>query len=119
MKIFILTSFIFMMSVFSSSALLAKDKPFFYDDHGKRDPLWRLVSPSGMIMNYELDLSIVDLNLEGIVAGKGGDNLVIINGQVIKQDAFIGQFKVAEIHKNSVVLVQGQQRFELKLKKEE
>ncbi len=113
MKIFIFSVLIFWVSV-----SFAEEKPFVYDDHGKRDPLWRLVTSSGMIMNYERDLSILDLSLEGVMAGRSG-NLAIINGQVVKEKAYIGQFMVVEVKTASVILIQGQQKFELKLKKED
>ncbi len=119
MRKIILTGYIVMLSVSFSSVLFAEEKPFVYDDHGYRDPFWQLVTPSGMIMNYEKNLSILDLTLEGIMAGKGNNNLAIINGQVVKKNGHIGQFLVVEINKDSVILAQDEQRFELKLIKEE
>ena len=108
-----------MLFIGFSSVVFAEEKPFVYDDHGNRDPFWRLVTPSGMIMNYEKNLSILDLTLEGVMEGKGNKNLAIINGQIVKKNGHIGQFLVVEINKNSVILAEGEQRFELKLIKEE
>jgi len=48
-----------------------------------------------------------------------GDSLAIINGRIVKPNDMIGQFTVSSIGANSVVLIKGDQEFELKLKKEE
>ena len=96
-----------------------KQEPFVYDDRGKRDPLWQLVSPSGVILNYETDFLITDLSLEGIMAGKDGKNYAIINGRILKAKDTIGQFVVEQIDDNRIVLKKGKQKFELKLTKDE
>ena len=93
--------------------------PFVYDDQGRRDPFWRLVSPSGAILNYETDFLITDLALEGIMAGKDGENYAIINGRILKATDIIGQFVVEKIDDDRIVLKKGRQKFELKLKREE
>ena len=97
-----------------------KDVSFTYDDHGRRDPFWRLVTPSGMIMNYETDLSITDLSLEGILMGQQREKcLAIINGQVLRIGQKIGPFEIVDIREDAVALKQGQQVFQLKIKKED
>ncbi len=97
-----------------------KEAPFVYDDHGRRDPFWRLVTPSGMIMNYETDLSITDLSLEGILMSQERDKcLAIINSQVLKIGQKIGPFEIVDIKEDAVSLKQGQQIFRLKIKKED
>lgn len=90
-----------------------------YDSHGRRDPLWPLVSPSGSILSYETEFQVTDMNLEGIISGAGGQNLAIINGQIVQGNDRLGPFTVTRIEKDSVVLRKDQQIFELKLKKEE
>lgn len=97
----------------------AESTPFVYDDHGKRDPLWSLVNASGNIISYETDLISTDLNLEGIMVGADGRSLAIINGKVLKENERIGQFSVLSISKDSVIISKEDQKFELKLKKEE
>ncbi len=97
----------------------ASEESFVYDDRGRRDPLWRLVSPSGAILNYETDFLITDLSLEGIMAGKDGKNYAIINGRILKTADVIGKFTVENIGDNKIVLKKGKRKFELKLKKEE
>lgn len=92
---------------------------FIYNDHERRDPFWPLVSSEGGIVSYETDLQITDLNLEGIITGAGGKNLAVINGRIVKRNDSIGKFTVTEIKSAAVVLLKGQERYELKLKKED
>lgn len=94
-------------------------KPFVYDDNGRRDPLWPLVNSNGAILNYESEFLITDLALEGIMVGTDGENLAIINGRVLKANDSIGQFAVERIAGDSIILKKGKQKFELKLKKGE
>jgi len=96
-----------------------ENEQFVYDDQGRRDPFWRLVSPSGAILNYETDFLITDLALEGIMAGKDGKNYAIVNGRILKAADVIGQFVVERIDDDRVILKKGRQKFELKLKKGE
>lgn len=90
-----------------------------YDSHGKRDPFWPLVSPSGNIINYETEFQVTDMKLEGIMSGAEGQDLAIINGHIVQRNDRLGPFTVARIEKDLVVLMKDQQEFELKLKKEE
>lgn len=91
-----------------------------YDDHGRRDPLWPLVSPAGNIIDYEKkEFQFTDLKLEGIISGAGDKNLAIINGQILKANDQVGSFVVTRIGKDTVVLMKDQQEFTLELKKEE
>ena len=93
---------------------------FRYDDHGRRDPLWPLVSPAGNIIDYEKkEFQFTDLKLEGIISGQGDQNLAIINGQILKVHDQVGTFVVTNIGKDEVVLTKDQREFRLELKKEE
>ena len=110
---------VFLIFLTSRSAAADDNQPFVYDDHGRRDPLWKLVTPEGAIQNYETDFLITDLALEGIMAGEDGENFAIINGRVLKQNDAIGQFVVDHIGDDMIVLEEGRKKYELKLKKEE
>lgn len=91
-----------------------------YDDHGRRDPFWSLVDAQGIIINYDKkDLAITDLLLEGIMMGHAGDNLAIVNGNIVRTGDTIGAFVVERIDFNAVFLKRGPERFSLRLKKEE
>ena len=91
---------------------------FSYNDKAKRDPFWPLVTPTGSINTYETDFILSDLVLEGIMADKDS-NFAIINGRILKKNDRIGQFVVMTVGENSVVLVDDDEQFELKLKKGE
>ena len=91
---------------------------FIYNDHDRRDPFWPLVTSTGSINTYETDFLLSDLILEGIMADKG-NNVAIINGRILKTNDRIGQFVVVTVRDSSVILVNGDQQFELKLKKGE
>ncbi len=96
----------------------AEEAPFIYNDHGKHDPFLPLVSSAGAIVTYDADLTMNDLVLEGIVAdAKGGSNLAIINGKVVKNKDKVGLFVIDIINEDSVELLKDAQRFTLKLKK--
>lgn len=97
----------------------AADKKFVYEDHGRRDPFWPLVSSSGVFLHYGTDLVASDMVLEGIVADKNGKNIAIINSMVITVNDRIGLYVVEKIETDRVMLIKGQERYILKLKKEE
>lgn len=94
-------------------------QPFVYEDRGKRDPFWKLIGPGGVIVNYEKDILISDMVLEGTVVEASGDSIAIINGNIVKLNDHMGLFIIKEITPNAVILQKGQERFTLKLKKEE
>ena len=92
---------------------------FIYDDYGKRDPFWRLVTASGAIVTHEKDLLISDMILEGIMTEGDGNNIAIINGRIVKADDAIGAFVIKKIDTDTVILERGKKVFTLKLKKED
>jgi hypothetical protein len=102
-----------------SNAAYAQEEGFVYDDHGRRDPFWQLVSPTGTVFNYETDFLITDLALEGVMAGTEGENAAIINGRILRIKDAVGQFIVERIDEDSVILKKGKQKFQLKLEKGE
>ncbi len=99
-------------------AALATTPEFSYNDHGKRDPFWPLVSPTGELINYEKGFQLTDLKMEGIMVVDNGKNLAIINGKVIKENDHLGPLTVIEIKKDMVIFSNGQEKFELRMKKE-
>lgn len=92
---------------------------FVYEDHDKRDPLWKLIGPRGSILSYDKDVQATDLLLEGVMAEPGGESVAIINGNIVKVGDKIGLFVITNIQTNEVTLEKGQETFTLKLKKEE
>ena len=99
--------------------VFAEGVQFNYDDHGKRDPFWRLVSPGGGIISYETDLSPSEMTLEGIIYDSGGNSLAIINGNIFKANDKFGLSVISKIEEKKVILLKGQESFILELKKEE
>ncbi len=98
---------------------ITEKSPYSYDDHGKRDPFWHLVNTYGMIVNYDSDLLIADLLLEGIIFDEGGKSMAIINGSIVKEGGKLGQFTISKIKKDLIILLNGGQQHELLLEKEE
>lgn len=90
---------------------------FVYDDHGKRDPLWPLVTPGGAIRYFDAKISVEDMRLEGVMLGD--ENLAIINGKVVKVNDNIGGFVVKMIDANAVTIEKEGKEYDLKLKKGE
>lgn len=105
--------------IFTASIILAQETPYVYTDHNKRDPFWRLVGPDGTILNYEMDLVISDMILEGVIYDPNGKSLAIINGKVVSRNGKIGLFMVSEIYEDKVILYKGSERYILQIKKEE
>ena len=81
--------------------------------------MWSLVTESGVVQNFDNDLHVSELTLQGIVTDPMGKNAAIINGRIIKKNEMVGQYLVVEITKDTVELTKGQEKFRLKLQKEE
>ncbi len=90
---------------------------FVYDDHGKRDPFKPLVSPVGTVLAYDADMSVAEMNLEGVLTDAQGGNLAIINGKVVKTADPIGPWKVDAIGTDYAELSKDGQKVTLKVKK--
>lgn len=101
------------------SGNVSAGESFLYNDHGKRDPFWKLVTSSGAVMNYDTDLLVSDMALEGIIYDPGGNSLAVINGAVVKANTRIGLYVVSKIEEKKVTLFKGEEKFILELKKEE
>ncbi len=104
---------------FSSLVKAEKEPAVVYDDHGKRDPFLRLVDQNGNSINAEKDMQTSDMILEGIIADKSGNNVAIVNGNVVKVNDTVGSFVITAIQPHEVILTKGEERVVLKLKKEE
>jgi len=105
--------------ILSAPWLFAQEEGFVYKSNEKRDPFWPLVTPNGTITSYEKDLSVYDMDLEGIIVGDDGNNLAIINGIIVQTKDKIGNYVIFEIGQRSVILLKGQEKIELNLKKED
>ena len=102
--------------IVTATTLYADEKLFVYDDHGKHDPFWPMVSPSGTLITFDEDLTAADMTLEGIVADAKGNNLAIINGRIVKKGDEIGSYTIEAVGHKLVDLSKGQEHLTLKLK---
>jgi hypothetical protein len=114
MKFWVVISFLLM-----TSSVHAQEEKFVYGDHGRRDPMKPLVSPTITFVDYETDFRVTDLRLEGIMSGQDGQSIAVINGQIVKTNDKVGEFVIMRITTDTVELKGGEQKFQLKLKKEE
>ena len=99
--------------------MAVEEGTFMYDDHGQRDPFWKLVSQSGVITSYGTDVQISDMVLEGVIFDPRGQSLAIINGKVMKLNEQVGMYTIVEIYQDKVVLLKDEHRYILEIKKEE
>jgi hypothetical protein len=114
MKLWIVIGYIFF-----AANVQAQEEKFVYDDQGLRDPMRPLVSPTITFVDYETDFRVTDLRLEGIMSGQDGQSIAVINGQIVKTNDKVGEFIIMRITSDTVELKGGEQKFQLKLKKEE
>lgn len=99
---------------------LVEREPFIYNDAGKRDPFWPLVSEGGVIIRYdETSLSASDMVLMGVMTGADNKNVAVINGKIVKEGDSVGLFKVICVDTDRVILDNGNEDITLQLRKEE
>lgn len=82
-----------------------------YQGAGKRDPFIPYVTNDGQLINVSNEEKEFTLNLEGIIYEEKGQSLVIINGEILKQNDTIGDIKIIEIRKDSVVYMKNGELF--------
>ena len=107
------------LSASSKDKEIILETNFTYSDKGKRDPFWTLLGGRGVIINYDKDILVSDMVVEGVMAEPTGESVAIINGNIVKLGDKIGLFVVKEIKPTAVILEKGQEIFTLKLKKED
>jgi hypothetical protein len=109
-------TFILVLILFFANSVYAQEA-FVYNDHGKSDPFMPLVSADGTVVNYDKDLSVNDLVLEGVVVDASGRNVAIVNGKIVKVHDQIGSYVVDAIVFDHVEFLKGTERFILKIKR--
>lgn len=90
---------------------LAETKAPVYDKVGKRDPFIPYVTNDGQLINIGTEEKEFSLKLEGIIFEAGGNSYAIINGEVLKTNDTIGDVKIVEIRKDSVVYMKNGELF--------
>ncbi|MBU2541042.1 MAG: hypothetical protein KJ593_03975 [Candidatus Omnitrophica bacterium] len=96
----------------------AREVEFTYTIHNERDPFLPFVTPDGYIVNLQAQTEIADINLEGIIFDAQGRSLAVINGDVIAENEFVGEFQLKEIKKDKIILQNGQKTYIIELTKE-
>jgi hypothetical protein len=103
------------------AAVLAADQEkekSLYTGQNKRDPFVSLITPAGYLVNLETDKNAT-LRLGGIMYDPKGDSIAIINGELMRVGESIGDSVVASIEPAKVTVIQGNQKIELELRREE
>src|SRR4051812_11985440 len=105
--------FYFLCPVFA----FADKNVFEYNEHGKHDAFWPLVSSSGTLITYDSDITANDISLEGVVVDAKGNNLAILNGKIVKAGDLVGGYTIDSISNNHVELTKGQEHLTIHIKK--
>jgi len=106
--------FITVVFAFSFSRSFAETEAPAYQSEGKRDPFIPYVTNDGQLINIGSEEKEFTLHLEGIIYEKDGQSLVIINGEILKQKDTIGDIKIVEIRKDSLVYMKNGELFMVK-----
>lgn len=107
-----------LMSVCLYSFILAGED-FIYKADGRRDPMIPLVTPQGLIRDIKSLEGRNGIFLEGIIYDAQGKSMAIINGEVTVDGDSIGEIKILEVKKDSVIILKGNQVEVLKLEEAE
>ncbi len=99
-SLFILAWFILSMPIYAQGL----GKRFIYRPQGRRDIMRALIDSQGRLIS-SLKPSIGGLKLEGIIYSPGGESFAIIDGELYKKGDSLGDFKVADIKKDRVVIL--------------
>ena len=79
---------------------------FSYDSHGRRDPFVSLMAPGNpSASSLESIESAEDIRLEGIAVGAGGENIAIMNGEMVKVKSKVGNVFIKSIAKKEAVVI--------------
>ena len=101
-------------------SILCFAEDFVYNSKGKRDPFSPLIGEGAVYeVKQVVDInSIGDVSLEGILYDEKGSSSVILNGMVLKEGDKIGAVVIDKIEPKKVILVIGEERYEVELGKE-
>jgi len=99
--------------------VVAQDNKATYDSAKKRDPFIPYVADDGQLINIHEEGEDININLEGIFYDKDGQSMAIINGEILKKNDTIGNIKIVEIKRGSIVYSKNGEIYTLSAKKEE
>ena len=94
-----------------------REEPFHYDPKGRRDPFVALVRDGRLIGGNTSNEPIEPSKpvLYGILWDAGGESIALINDGEVKVGDTIGEYRVAEIRQDAVVLTSGAETLVLQL----
>jgi len=93
---------------------------FKYESRGKRDPFVPLVGGTRpTITRLEDVTSVDDVKVEGIAVGAQGKKVVMMNGEMLKENDKVGEVEVRKIEKKFVIILIGGKSYNLYLPGEE
>lgn len=97
----------------------AYNESFRYETRGKRDPFVPLIG-SGKVVSAELEdiLSIEDVHLEGMATATKGNKIVMINGQMLKENEKVGNLVIKHIGNKVVMILLDGKEYKLSLSEE-
>ena len=90
-----------------------------YEKAGKRNPFIPYVTNDGHLTNIGSEKKELTLKLEGIIFDKDGNSMAIINGEILGKGDTIGDAKIIEIRKDSVVYIKNGEIFVIDARREE
>ncbi|MFC1590209.1 hypothetical protein ACFL42_01805 [Candidatus Omnitrophota bacterium] len=94
---------------------------FRYSSGGKRDPFVPIVGITegdmGAVIKLEDVVAIDEIILEGIAVGAGGNTVVIMNGELMRERQKRGGIVVEKITEGGVDISLNEQSYSLKFKK--
>ncbi|MDD3296342.1 MAG: hypothetical protein PHU64_03170 [Candidatus Omnitrophica bacterium] len=112
-KIFPLLLAAFLSNFFQNG--FSQSSRYAFNDSA-RDPFEPLVNKAGFIL-IPKEIDVTGLAVQGIIYSKDLP-LAIINGEVVKQGDYIGDYNVVQIEVKRVILKKGNESFTLTLEEE-
>jgi len=94
---------ILLLIVMIAAYVIAEEDALIYDSGKKKNPFIPYVTNDGQLINIQEDSGDIKLNLEGIFYDDKGQSMVIINGEILKKNDTLGNIKIVDIKKDSVV----------------
>lgn len=115
----IAAGFIFALISAALMAVATGAEDFKYESRGRRDPFVSLVGPEKASTAILSDVTSIDeIELEGIAIGAEGRAVVIMNGEMLRENDKVGNLEIKKITKSEVHLLIGGKEYVLNLAQE-
>ena len=90
-----------------------------YEKANRKNPFIPIVTNDGQLINIREGDEDSSLVLEGIIYDKDGQSMAMINGQILRKNDSVGDAKIVEIRKDSVVYIKDGEIFILNASRKE